>query len=131
MFIASLLLVLLFDILLLLFNLPLHFLDHGCQLLFAFLSGFGIDIPGNAFAVGADWGVFALPEVVVDLVHAAGAGFAMLGLVGLEAALVSAGFSLLLLGHRGIGFADLAVDFHRRLLLHGIGDVGVNVQGRG
>ena len=67
--------------------------------------------------------------MVIDLVHTAGAGLAVPGLVGLEAALVSAGFSLLLLGHRSIGFADLAVDFHRRLLLHGVGDMGVNVQG--
>lgn len=30
------------------------------------------------------------------------------------------------MGH--IGFADLTVSFHRRLLLHQVGDVGVNVQ---
>ena len=109
-------------------TLPLHFLNHDCQFFFAFFSGFGVDIPADALAIGAPGGVFSLPEVVVDLVDAAGSPFAVLGLVRLEAVPVSAGLSLLLLGHRGIGFADLVVDFHRRLLLHGISDVGVNIQ---
>lgn len=33
-----------------------------------------------------------------------------------------------LLRHGSIGLSDLPVDLHRRLLLHGIGDVGINVQ---
>lgn len=70
--------------------------------------------------------------MVVQLVDAAGAGLAVLTLVGLEAALVCV---LLLLVRRdgSIGLADLAVDFGGRLELHGVGDVGVDVQcgGRG
>ena len=86
------------DFPLLLFNLPLHFLDHDCQFFLTFLFGFRVHVPGNPFAVGADWGVFSLLEVVVDLVDATGAGLAVHGLIGLEAALVRGGGSLLLLG---------------------------------
>lgn len=103
-------------------NLPLDLLDHLRQLLLAFLPGLCIHIPPNPFAVGTSGRVFALPEVVVELVDAAGAGFAVLALVGLEAALVG-GLSLLVGRHLGVGLADLAVDLCRRLELHGVGDV--------
>ena len=93
-------------------NLPLDLLDHLCQLLLAFLSGLGIHIPPNPLAVGTSGRVFALPEVVVQLVDAAGSGFAVFGFVGLEAALVG-GLSLLVGRHLGVGLADLAVDFGR------------------
>ena len=96
--------------------------------LLAFLFVPAVDASGDAFAVGVSGGVFTLPEVVVDLVDAPGAPFAACGLPGLEVTLVCVGLLFRLLRHGGIGFADVAVDFHRRLLLHGIGDVGVNVQ---
>lgn len=111
-------------------NLPLDLLDHLCQLLLAFLSGLGIHVPPDPFAVGTSGRVFALPEVVVELVDAAGAGFAVLALVGLEAALVG-GLSLLTRRDGSVGLADLTVDFGGRLKLHGVGDVGVDVQGGG
>ena len=55
-----------------------HFLDHCCQLFFAFFTGFGVDIAGDPFAVGVSGRVFALPKVVTQLVDAAGACFASL-----------------------------------------------------
>ena len=79
---------LLSHLLLPLLNLPLNLLDHLCQLLLALFSGLRIDIPPDPLAVGTSGRVFALPEVVVQLVDAAGAGLAVLALVGLEAALV-------------------------------------------
>ena len=101
-------------------NLPLHFLDHHCELFFAFFTGFGIDIAGDALAVGISGRVFTLPEVVVELVDAAGACFAVFALVWLEAALIGVLF-LLVRRHGSVGLADLMVDLHCRLLLHGIG----------
>lgn len=68
--------------------------------------------------------------MVVELVDAAGAGFAVLTLIGLEAALVGVLRSFVR-RHLGVGLADLAVDLCRRLELHGVGDVGVDVQGGG
>ena len=82
-------------------NLPLDLLDHLCQLLLALLPGLRIHSPPDSFAVGTSGRVFALPEVVVELVDAAGAGFAVLALVGLEAALVCV---LLLLVRRDGGY---------------------------
>lgn len=52
------------------------------------------------------------------------ARLAVLALVGLKTALVGV-LLFLFRWHWGIGFADLMVDFYCRLLLHGIGDVGV------
>ncbi|MCQ2452506.1 MAG: hypothetical protein MJ075_05165 [Oscillospiraceae bacterium] len=69
-------------------NLSLHFLNHLRQLFFAFLTGWGVDIMGSSFALGIPGRVFALPKVVIDLVHAAGAGFTVLGFVGLEIGLL-------------------------------------------
>ena len=111
-------------------NLPLDLLDHLRQFLLALLSGLRIHSPPDPLAVGTSGRVFALPEVVVELVDAAGAGFAVFGFVGLEAALVG-GLSLLVRRDGGIGLADLAVDLCRRLALHGVGDVGIDVQGGG
>ena len=109
-------------------NLPLHFLDHGGEFFFAIFTSLSIDIAGNSFAVGISWGVFALPEVVVELVDAAGACFAVLTFVWLEAALIGVLF-LLIRRHGSVSLADLVVDFYRRLLLHGVGHMGVDVQG--
>ena len=111
-------------------NLPLNLLDHYRQLLLARFSGLRIHCPSDSLAVGTSGRVFSLPEVVVELVDAAGAGLAVLALVGLEAALVCV-LSLLVGRHLGIGLADLAIDFGGRLELHGVGDVGVDVQGGG
>ena len=62
------------------------------------------------------------------MVHATGAGFAVRGFVWLKAALVDV--LLLLVRWQGrIGLADLAVDLRSRLLLHGVGHMGVDVQG--
>lgn len=86
-----------------------------------------VDIPGDTLAVGISGGVFSLPEVVAQLVDAAGAGFSVLRFIRLEAALVGVLF-LLVRRHRSVSLADLMVDFYRRLLLHGVGHMGVDVQ---
>ena len=108
-------------------NLFFHFLNHDCQFFFAFFAGFGVDIAGDAFAVGISGRVFTLPEVVVELVDSAGAGFAAGGFVGLEAGLCALRF-LCIRWDRCVGFGDLAVDFSGGLLLHGVGDMGVDIQ---
>ena len=72
---------------------------------------------------------FSLPEMVVKLVDAASACLAVFGFIRLETALIGVLF-LLIWRHRRVGLADLMVDLHRRLLLHGVGDMGVNVQRR-
>ena len=107
-------------------DLFLYFLDHRRQFFFAFFPGFGVDIAGDPLAVGISGRVFALPEVFAQLVNTAGACFAVLALIWLEAALIGV-LLLFVWRHRRIGFADLMVDFHRRLLLHSVGDMGVNV----
>lgn len=86
-------------------------------------SRLGIDIPGRA-SLG---GVFALQEMVIDLVKIAGTALTVFEWGWLEAS----GLGVVLSSSVGmgcIGFADLTVSFHRRLLLHQVGDMGVNVQ---
>ena len=77
--------------------------------------------------MGISGGVFALPKVVVKLVDSAGTRFTVFGRGWLEC--VGLGAELFhFCGHGRIGFADLTVNSHRRLLLHQVSDVGVNVQ---
>lgn len=64
--------------------------------------------------------------MVVDLVQAACSTLAAFERGWLEGTRLNAGL-FLLRGHRHIGFADLTVSFHRRML-HQVGDMGVNVQ---
>ena len=68
-------------------DLFLHLLDHDRQLFFAFFTGFGVDIARDPLAVGISGGLFALPEVVVKLVDAAGACCVVFTLIWLEIAL--------------------------------------------
>ena len=65
-------------------DLRFHLDDQLCQFLFAFLLAVGVDIPGEASAVGEPRGVPSFPEAFVDLTDASGAGFAALAFVGLE-----------------------------------------------
>ena len=65
-------------------DLRFHLDDQLCQLLFTFFLAVGIDIPGEASAVGEPRGVPSFPQVFVDLADAPGAGFAALAFVGLE-----------------------------------------------
>ena len=62
----------------------LHSRDHRLDFCFAFLFRGCVHVFMNAFPVCAAGGVFAFPEVVVDLVQAAGAGFSAGTLEGLE-----------------------------------------------
>ena len=61
-----------------------HLNDQFCQFLLTFLLAVGVDITGEAAAVGEPGGVSTFPEVFIDLADAPGAGFAALPLVGLE-----------------------------------------------
>ena len=65
-------------------DLLLHLDNQFCQLLFTFFLDVGIDITGEATAVGKPRRVPSFPEVFVDLADASGAGFAALTFVGLE-----------------------------------------------
>ena len=110
-------------------DLCLHFPDQFCQLFLTLGFRFRVDVPGHALAVD-DGGVAALPQVVIDLANASGAWFAPLSLVGLEGA---GGWFLGCRFPPGFRFGspDSLVDLVRRVLPHGIGDVGVGVQGGG
>ena len=59
-------------------------LNHPLQQGLHLLAGGGVDGVDFAFALGVGGGVAALVEVVVDLIDAAGAGFADLADVGSE-----------------------------------------------
>ena len=72
----------------------LHFLDHYRQFFFAFFPGFGVDIAGDSLAVGISGRVFSFPEVVAQLVDAAGACLTVLAFVRLKAALIGVLFLL-------------------------------------
>ena len=90
----------------------------------------GINIAGPLHPVRPHRRVPPFPQVVIDLADTAGARFAPLSLVGLEGAggwFLGGGF---LSGFR-FGSPDSLVDLVRRVLPHGIGDVGVGVQGGG
>ena len=65
-------------------DLLLHLDDQFCQLLLTFLLAVGVDISGEATAVGEPRGVSPFPQVFIDLADASGAGFAALAFVGLE-----------------------------------------------
>lgn len=77
-------------LLLLFYPLPLHpdslphLPDHLLQQRLHFLAGLGVDGVQFAFTLGVGGGVAAFVEVVVDLVDAAGAGFADFAGVGGE-----------------------------------------------
>ena len=110
-------------------DLCLHFPDQFCQLFLTLGFRLRVDVPAHAPAVD-DGGVAALPQMAVDLADASGTRFAPLSLVGLEGA---GGWFLgcrFLPGFR-FGSPDSLVDLVRRVLPHGIGDVGVGVQGGG
>ena len=110
-------------------DLRLHLPDQGGQFFLALRLGFGVDIPCHAPTVD-DGGVAALPQVGVDPADAAGARLAPLAFVGPEGAgRQFLGRSLPLFPR--LGLADAPVDLVRRALPHGVGDVGVGVQGGG
>lgn len=119
--------------LLVLDSLP-HLDDHLLQQLLALFLRLGIDRINLSFALGVGGQIAALVEVIVQLVDPAGAGFAHLALVrGKRRAYRRfSAFGGKLVVQRFVGLIRLAVtdpafDLLRRLLLHGAGDVTVNV----
>ena len=58
--------------------------DQFCQFLFAFFLAVGVDISGEAGAVGKFGRIPSFPQLFVDLADAASARFAALPFVGQE-----------------------------------------------
>ena len=85
-----------------------------------------------ALALSVGGGVAAFVEVVVDLVDAAGAGFADFAGVGGEFGGVGLGDGGRFWGvDMGVAVSDALVDEIRGVLAHGVGDVAVDVDGGG
>ena len=122
------------------FRSPCHFLffrldlrldlhNHFRQLFFAFFSCFRVDIVAFPLATRIRRRVPPLIEVVVNHGDTARAGLAYFRLVRRE--FDRGGIfpcRRLSRRHPSVCAADFAVDIHRRLPLHGIGDVAVNIQ---
>ena len=116
-----------------------NFRFHGfyqlSELFLAFLSCLGVYVLGYAFTVDSRCEP-TFVEVVVYHRHATRATLSYLGLVRLKNRFCGV-FGVWLgthLGRRRFGHfcvctADLSVDTNRCLLLHGVGDVAVDVQG--
>ena len=119
-------------------NFRFHRLYQLGELFLAFFSCLGVDILGYAFAVDS-WGEPSFVEMVVYHRHATRATLAYLALVGLKFLLWrgfrGGGFTCLgrlhalrEFGHFCVCTADFSVDSHGCLLLHGIGNVAVDVE---
>ena len=115
-------------------DLRFHGFDQLCEFFLAFLSCLCVDILGDAFSVDS-WREPSFVEVVVYHRHASRATLAYLALVGLKF-LLRRGFrggGLTCLGRFRFGYlrvctADFSVDPHGCLLLHGVGDMAVDVE---
>jgi len=110
-----------------------HGFDQLCELFLAFFSCLGIDILGDAFTVHSRREP-SFVEVVVYHRHASCATLAYLGLIRLKKRFcgVFVAWLVTYLGRRRFGHfcvctADLSVYPHRRLLLHRVGDMAVDV----
>lgn len=106
-------------------DLRLHLQDQLRQFLLTFLPGVGVDIPGVLFPIRPHRGVSAFPKIFLDLLEVARPRSAPLRLIWYERFPFS-GFLLPVLGQLRLG--DALVDADRCILLHLIGDVGVDVQ---
>ena len=121
--------------LLLLNPLP-HLCNHLLQQHFALLLRLGIDRMHLTLTLGVGRRIAALKEVIVELVDPAGAGLLHFALVRCERWAYGR-FSVLggklvvqrLVGLIRLAVADPALDLLRGLLLHGAGDVAVDVDG--
>ena len=119
-----------------------NFRFHGfyqlCELFFAFLSCLGVDILGDAFAVDSRCEPPFIEEVVYygDASRASLAYPALVGLKFLLRRVFRGGgltclgwlYALRKFGHFCVCTADFSVDSHGCLLLHGIGNVAVDVE---
>ena len=65
-------------------NFSFHLDDQFCQFLFAFFLAVGVDISGEAGAVGKFGRVPSFPQVFINLADTAGAGFTALTFAGAE-----------------------------------------------
>ena len=110
-------------------DLLLHLDNQFCQLLVTFFLDVGIDITGEATAVGKPRRVPSFPEVFVDLADASGAGFAALPFVGLEG---GGGWFPWCCVHVlcGFTFSNPTVNLRRCGFPHLICDVCVDIQSR-
>ena len=107
---------------------PLHLNDQRRQFLLALLTGIGVDVVGVLFAVDPLGGVAALPQVVIDLADTAcsrpAVGRAVGGELYWRSSFLPLCFILLLYLHP----SDALVNIDGRILLHLVGDVGVDIQ---
>ena len=119
-------------------NFRFHGFDQLCELFLAFLSCLGVYILGYAFAAHSRHEP-PLVEVVVYHRHASRAALAYLALVRLKFLLWrgfrGGGFTCLgwlhalrEFGHFCVCTADFSVNSHGCLLLHGVGDMAVDVE---
>ena len=109
-------------------ELRFHGFNQYLQLFLALFWGVAVDVSGALLAVRPSGGIPSFPEVVTDLMDAAGAGLAPLPRVCPES---GHGWMLCLLGflRRHLLLPNPLVDFGRCLPLHGFRHVGVDVQG--
>lgn len=106
-----------------------------CQLFLALLPRGGVDIFGNSFPVNS-WGESALVQVVVDHRHATSAGLAYLALIRLKfrfyrligCITVACLVRCVRLGNGRVSPCNLAVNPCRRLLLHRVGDMAIDIE---
>ena len=121
-------------------NLRFLFGNHFGELDFALLSRFGVDVELLPLAVWQSWIEAAFPEMIVDLIDASRTaltdlsrdrlGMWLCGVVRCVYGRICVQLGCLLyLGHLGVRAADLAVDIHRRLHLHRVGHMAVDVKG--
>ena len=115
-------------------NFRFHCFYQLCELFLAFLSCLGVDILGYAFAIDSRCEP-SFVEVVVYHRHASSATLSYFGLVWLKNRFCGdiTAWLVTYLGRRRFGHfcvctANLSIDSHRCLLLHGVGDVAVDVQ---
>ena len=116
-------------------NFRFHCFYQLCELFLAFFSCLGVHVPRDALAVHSRREP-PLVEVVVYHRHATGAALPYLGLVRLKKRFcgdITAWFGTCLgrlrFGYFGVCTAYLSVNANRRLLLHSVRDMAVDVQG--
>ena len=109
------------------------FCYHLGEVFLAFLSRLCVDVEFLSTAIGESWIEASFPQAVIDLIYAPCAGLAVFGLPRLEIFFHSARFLYsrlyLCFGHRCVCTADFAVNFDRCLGSHGVGHVGIDVEG--
>ncbi|MPN54715.1 hypothetical protein SDC9_202392 [bioreactor metagenome] len=108
-------------------NLRFHLRNEVRQQNFALLSCAGVHIAGVFFTIRPHGRIPSLPEMVVQLCNAAGTGLAAVSMIGRK---ISHRFPFICVFFflSVLHLSDTPVDAVRRLPLHIIRDMGVNIQ---